>query len=169
MNRTNRKLRYNNYYYFEVQGCVKNYFTHQFLPIDFRGEGSPVLRHSYRFTRSNEAAKKLLLLVSPSAQVTPLCFFAWTRGWTFRQQIRNLSILKNNVACSVFACAIYQRLIPAGTNRFVPSYRQTWPDPPLRKGKKNCTFPWRKDISVTIRNISDSSDSCSELYWYRVR
>lgn len=76
MNRTNRKLQYNNYCYFEVQGCVKNYFTHQFLPIDFRGEGSPVLRHSYRFTRSNEAAKKLLLLVSPSAQVTPLCSFA---------------------------------------------------------------------------------------------
>lgn len=55
----------------EIQGACENIILASIFAIDFRGEGSPVLRHSYRFTRSNEAAKKLLLLVSPSAQVTP--------------------------------------------------------------------------------------------------
>lgn len=57
--------------------CSASIFT-----IDLRGEGSPVLRHSYRFTRSNDAAKKPSLLVSPSAQVAP-CVPLRNRGGEF--------------------------------------------------------------------------------------
>ena len=52
------------------------------FPIDLRDEGSPVLRHRYRFTRSNEAAKKPALLVSSSAQVAP-CVPLRNRGLEF--------------------------------------------------------------------------------------
>lgn len=42
------------------------------FPIDLRGRGLPVLRHSYRFTRSSEAAKNHCYLFHQLRECHPI-------------------------------------------------------------------------------------------------
>lgn len=90
--------------------------------IDLRGEGSPVLRHSYRFTRSNDAAKKPSLLVSPSAQVAP-CVPLRNRGSEFslsplRQRFEIYNFKKCRVQHLTVCYSLFNQRYKAGTMNF---------------------------------------------------